>query len=266
MTVMLRLIIYNHHAQINNKLAQCTRDDLNKWYTMRRDDLEAWHPECTSWPLVIQALNDNQRYTQVNPLCFAAFAHNYYAIQRLRQRGAQLLDYALHYALRNPTSGPLTQRKTVCTLCGYLIQQNPHALRAVDQTQRTALDIAAEVQDTMVVELLLDRGAPMDNVQPLVAAAVRGRLMTCALLLQRGMNIDARTSTGSTVLYDAVGDGKDLSAARLAGIKWLLEHGAQSQVSMAGCDGNTPLQRLRNSPHAGELYQELIELLRSKNP
>jgi ankyrin len=132
---------------------------------------------------------------------------------------------------------------TACTLglkerVAELIKEQPGLINGVqfDYPRLRPLEIAAGAGHVEVVELLLDRGAEIQNKgqwSPLEFAATEGHARVVKLLLDRGADVDLRDSMGSTPLHAAAGAG------HLAVVKLLLEQ--RADVSVRDVYGKTPL-------------------------
>ena len=84
-----------------------------------------------------------------------------------------------------------------------------------DQNGQTALHIAADRGNLLVVELLLDYGANKDavdneGISVLQAAVIAGHLPVCSELLRRGANPDQPDQDGDTARLCAMDDGSIL--------------------------------------------------------
>ncbi len=89
-----------------------------------------------------------------------------------------------------------------------------------------ALQLAASRGNLELVELMIDRGIPLDKTsrrvsQPLHYAACKGHTEVMALLISRGARVDARDGYDKTPLHWAAECGQPEAA------KLLLEHGAE---------------------------------------
>ena len=122
----------------------------------------------------------------------------------------------------------------------------------------TALHLAAFSGVPAAVQLLLERGAPIDarahskfKNTPLQAALLAGQLATAQLLLERGADPLVRQAHGFTPLHEAALMGRrDL-------VDLLLEAGAEP--GSRADDGRTPVTEALRGNHA-----ELAGYLRSK--
>ena len=121
---------------------------------------------------------------------------------------------------------------------------------------RTPLFVAAQNGKLDIAQLLLDRGAEVnqamnDGATPLYIAAQEDQLDVAQLLIKRGAEVNnARTDDGTTPLWVAALYGQ-LDIAQL-----LIENGAD--VNKAHMDGRTPLYVASQNGH-GDIVKALIE-------
>lgn len=123
-----------------------------------------------------------------------------------------------------------------------LLDGDPDLVSAFSPDGFTPLHLAAFFGRGVVVDLLLDRGAPLEvfarssfaPVTPLQSAASAGHVQVARRLLDAGANARAESERGGfTPLHSAAQNG-DVELARL-----LLERGADAAA--ASDDGRTPL-------------------------
>ncbi len=105
---------------------------------------------------------------------------------------------------------------------------------------------AAQLGNAPLVRVLLEHGANPDDGESTYHAAERGHVDVLALLHAHGANLSARHPRwDNTVLYYLAGyrDPNRMAASARAGMRWLLEHGADPNVTSAK-ETETPLQRI----------------------
>jgi ankyrin repeat protein len=113
----------------------------------------------------------------------------------------------------------------------------------------SALYGACEANNIVVVRLLLERGADPNDGESVYHGAQKNRRECLDLLLAHGADLSNRhPHWQNTPLYFLAGhtDDEDGSAAWLAGMGWLLEHGADPNVT-SGEARETPLHAIVKS-------------------
>ncbi|KAJ7181175.1 ankyrin repeat-containing domain protein [Mycena filopes] len=133
-----------------------------------------------------------------------------------------------------------------------------------DQMEYQPLHLAAQNADLAMMELLLDRGAPVDGVfgcdggseSALHYACSRGHVEMIELLLSRGASLEGWGHYGTAL-------GFAVHYRRLEAVKYLLERGADATVTVplfALLDGGPPL------PHNANLLYIALELRHPTGP
>jgi ankyrin repeat protein len=128
------------------------------------------------------------------------------------------------------------------------------------QSRLPALYRACVTNQPRTVRLLLERGADPNDGESIYHAAELDRRPCLELLLAHGADISGRHSTwGNTPLYFIAGyeQGQRGAATAARGMRWLLEHGADPNVTSNECD-ETPLHRVaeQNSLRTAALLLE----------
>jgi ankyrin repeat protein len=154
-------------------------------------------------------------------------------------RGAGVPSHLLPRTCRADVSHNALHRATV--LLGYGADVNSRA-----RTGLTALHYAVRSGDLPLIRLLLESGADveasdLDGWTPLLhLAKTRAKVDHVAvldLLVAHGANLDARTTTGETLLYFATRQHQSDV------VRWLLEHGADpSAVNRRGASDRRTLR------------------------
>jgi len=109
-----------------------------------------------------------------------------------------------------------------------------------------ALYFACVANNVPVVRLLLERGADPNDGESIYHAAELNRTECLELLLARGADLSGRHSHwGNTPLYFLAGytEQSANSAVATAGMSWLLDHGADPNVT-SSANAETPLHRV----------------------
>ncbi|XP_038606961.1 protein TANC1 isoform X3 [Tachyglossus aculeatus] len=203
------------------------------------------HEEMVTLLLEFGARLDGVSENGMTPLCYAAAAGHMNIVSLLCKRGAQTdhLDKKgqcalVHSALRGH-----------CDILEYLLNcdwaassHQPNAIRK-SQTLQQALTAASSMGHSQVVQKLLgvEREHEIEvnstdtlwGETALTAAAGRGKLAVCELLLERGAAVAQANKRGVLPLFCAVRQGH-WQIARL-----LLEHGCD--VNLSDKQGRTPL-------------------------
>jgi len=108
----------------------------------------------------------------------------------------------------------------------------------MDDDNRTALHLAAEANQTTVIQLLLESdGSPdlrdLDGCTPLILACARGFLVSANVLIESGCDLDERSLEGRTALMEAAGNG------HLPVVESLVQAGCH--VNVQDCHGYSAL-------------------------
>lgn len=118
-----------------------------------------------------------------------------------------------------------------------LLDAHPDWVRAEDDSQRLALHLAARYGKLEAVDLLLERGSPIDHraynrFTPLHLAVSFHRKQVVERLLEKGADVEAVTAFGKRPLQLAA----DANRAEL--VEVLFEHGAAYDLHTACCLGD----------------------------
>lgn len=95
----------------------------------------------------------------------------------------------------------------------------------IDDVGRTPLNVAIERKHDLSCSLLLDSGAAVNHMTPLIYGARDGRVEICELILDRGGDINAKDVKGCTALIEATWRG-DVEICEL-----LLRRGADANCT-----------------------------------
>ena len=150
---------------------------------------------------------DNRQFT---PAAFAAVVGNLDILKLLRNGGA---DLSIRVFTDNQTLIMQAIRNNQTEVVDYLIGEGLD-VNAVDSDGFSSLAYAAELGNVAIVESLLDAGADIDflnteDERPALYQATRSNRTDIAiLLLQRGAQVNIKTSRGFTSTYLAVEVGK----------------------------------------------------------
>ena len=131
-------------------------------------------------------------------------------------------------------AGPLPAADCVALLLDHGADPNTYMLHdAGDPDSRIpALYFACIANQPPVVRLLLERGADPNDGESIYHAAELNHRECLELLLAHGADISSAHSAvdGNTPLYFLAGYARPPTATRIAGMRWLLEHGADPNV------------------------------------
>jgi len=125
----------------------------------------------------------------------------------------------------------------------------------------SALYRACESNNIAIVRLLLERGAKPDDGESVYHAAQHGHLECLDLLLAFHADISSRhPHWRNTPLYFLAGHADDErgQAAWLKGMRWLLEHGADPNVTSSE-PRETPLHKIVTQPRTLAALDALLE-------
>ncbi|XP_053327845.1 protein TANC1 isoform X2 [Spea bombifrons] len=241
----------NYRTEVlNNAPIQCAQAHLG-------------HEEMVNLLLEFGASVDGVSEGGMTPLCFAAAAGHMNIVLLLCKKGAKV-DHVdkkgqsplVHSALRGH-----------CDILKYLLNcdwtaskpQQSHVQKS--HAMQQALTAAASMGHTEVVECLLnhERDYPVDinendtlwGETGLTAAAGRGKLQVCELLLERGAVLSRVNRRGVSPLFCAVRQG-NWQVARL-----LMQHGCD--VNVSDKQGRTPLMVAACEGHCGTVEFLLSE-------
>lgn len=197
-------------------------------------------------------VNDVRKWTVLHQ---AVYENNSFAVKLLLEKGANANcqdnegNTPLHFAAhtRNKTTARL--------LLGAKADVAPKDVRG-----RSAVDLANEWGDEDLMTLLLRSAARDftfgDKQTGLHFAANHGDTETAIILLNKGVDIEARNSTGGTALHEAAGCG------HFELVTLLLEKGAN--VDARNNEGSTPLHLQFMSYRVQENRQKITNALLEK--
>ncbi|KAG8559907.1 hypothetical protein GDO81_017483 [Engystomops pustulosus] len=221
------------------------------------------HEEMVSLLLEYGAFVDGPSESGMTPLCYAAASGHYNIMSLLCKKGAKVdhidkkgQSALVHSALRGH-----------CDILKYLLNcdwassnQQPNYVRRSHALQQ-ARTAAASMGHTEVVRCLLvhDKDYPIDinendtlwGETALTAAAGRGKLEVCELLLDHGAILSRVNRRGISPLFCAVRQGH-WQVARL-----LMQHGCD--VNLCDKQGRTPLMVAACEGHCGTVEFLLSE-------
>ncbi|XP_077129008.1 protein TANC1 isoform X2 [Ranitomeya variabilis] len=221
------------------------------------------HEEMVSLLLEYGAFVDGASESGMTPLCYAAASGHCSVVSLLCKKGAKVdhidkkgQSALVHSALRGH-----------CDILQYLLScdwtsssQQPNYVRRSHALQQS-LTAAASMGHTEVVKCLLnqDTDYPIDinendtlwGETALTAAAGRGKLEVCELLLDHGAILSRLNRRGITPLFCAVRQGH-WQVARL-----LMQHGCD--VNLCDKQGRTPLMVAACEGHCGTVEFLLSE-------
>jgi ankyrin repeat protein len=138
----------------------------------------------------------------------------------------------------------------------YLLEKAKLGVNNIDGFNRTALQAAALKGQTLIVKLLLEKGADVtianrEGWTPLNSASFSGHVKVVKLLLEKGADVTAVMTDRRTPLYSASFNG------HVEVVKLLLEKGADVTAVMT--DGRTPLYSASFNGHV-----KVVKLLLEK--
>ena len=124
-----------------------------------------------------------------------------------------------------------------------------------------ALYFACVSDNRALVKLLLERGADPNDGESIYHAAELDHRECLELLAAHGADFSSRHSHwGNTPLYFLAGykEGNPRAAAAFAGMRWLLEHGADPNVTSTEHE-ETPLHQVARNTHTAAVAGMLVE-------
>lgn len=130
-----------------------------------------------------------------------------------------------------------------------------------DHLRLPVLYFAARVGNAPLARLLLERGARPDDGESTYHAAEAGHLGVLEALGEYGADFSAaHSSWNNTVLYYLMGhrEPSPMAATADAGARWLLEHGADPNVT-SGASRETPLHRAADFGRNVDIARALLD-------
>ncbi|KAH8703182.1 ankyrin repeat-containing domain protein [Talaromyces proteolyticus] len=186
-------------------------------------------------PYVYSASKDGSRYTYGGPkikyenwccLHFAIYHKHYGIVKFLLETDSMPRDHVEH----RTTAMPLASQRG-CTDIVKLLLANGFDASATMQGH-SALELATRYGHTNIMTLLLDAGERV-TLYHLLNAASSGSLPAVSLLLDRGADVQASSTSRQTPLHVAV------AHHHLEVVRFLLKAGAKTEAF--NCNGDTPL-------------------------
>jgi ankyrin repeat protein len=158
----------------------------------------------------------------------------------------------LLYACASPLHAESPARAAGIVRCAELLLDrgaSPNEFMLFDDDPKSripALYFACVADHRALVELLLERGADPNDGESIYHSAELDHRQCLELLAARGADFSSRHSHwGNTPLYFLAGhpEGSPRAATAYAGMRWLLEHGADPNVTSTERE-ETPLHRV----------------------